>query len=209
MIRLFTFVAIVMLCTGAHAEERTFRFPEQMCAITLPESSEWRVLSRELINDPEMILVALASDGKVSANLSVVELALANENEAKEVVDFQVAGMKAAGLEVTNIQKRDFVKVPGWWITSKGPVKGNDTVQITWTIFANDRVYMITGSMIGKDLTESEAKRATAVLMGIEINTKTQSDAEPTGAAQPATKPADKPPVKDRPSTPTPKDAPR
>lgn len=32
---------------------------------------------------------------------------------------------------------------------------------------------------------------------------------EPAGADQPATKPADKPPVKDQPSTPTPKDAPR
>ncbi len=209
MIRPFTFAAIVMLCTGAHAEERTFRFPKHMCAITLPESSEWRVLPRELINDPEMILVALASDGKISANLSVVELKLANENEAKEVVDFQVAGMKAAGLQVTNIQKRDFVKVPGWWITSKGTVKGNETAQITWTIFANDRVYMVTGSMIGKGLTESKVKRATAVLIGIEINTKTKSDAEQAGADQPATKPADKVTAKDKPSTPTSKDGPR
>ena len=32
---------------------------------------------------------------------------------------------------------------------------------------------------------------------------------EPAGAGQPATKPADKPPVKDQPSTPTPKDGPR
>lgn len=33
--------------------------------------------------------------------------------------------------------------------------------------------------------------------------------AEQAGADQPATKPADKPPVKDQPSTPTPKDGPR
>jgi hypothetical protein len=33
--------------------------------------------------------------------------------------------------------------------------------------------------------------------------------AQPAGAGQPATKPADKPPVKDQPSTPTSKDAPR
>ena len=36
-----------------------------------------------------------------------------------------------------------------------------------------------------------------------------KSKAEPAGAGQPATKPADKPPLKDQPSTPTPKDGPR
>ena len=35
------------------------------------------------------------------------------------------------------------------------------------------------------------------------------SKAEPPGPAQPATQPADKPPVKDQPPTPTSKDAPR
>jgi len=173
-VHLLTFMALLVLCTLAYAEERTVRFPKHMCTITLPGSSEWRVLPHELINDPEMILVAFASDGKVGASLSVVELKLENKNEAEETVKSQAAFMKSSGLEVTNIQKKDFRSFPGWWITSKGKINGNETVQTTWTVFANDRVYVFTGSMMGADLSAPVAKRAAEVLTGMEIDTKSQ-----------------------------------
>ena len=70
MRRTLTTLALLLQCAFVCAEEQTFRFPE---------SSEWRVLPPQLVNDPEMLLVAIASDGKVSANLSVVELELADE----------------------------------------------------------------------------------------------------------------------------------
>jgi hypothetical protein len=92
MRRTLTTLALLLQCDLACAEEQTLRFPEHMCAITLPESSEWRVLPPQLVNDPEMLLVAIASDGKVSASLSVVELELDDEKEAEEVIKFQVAG---------------------------------------------------------------------------------------------------------------------
>ena len=44
---------------------------------------------------------------------------------------------------------------------------------------------------------------------GLRIGVNSQEIAEPAGADQPAAKPADKPPVKGQPSTPTPEDGPR
>ena len=73
----------------------------------------------------------------------------------------------------------------------------NKDGSITLAFHPKDKIYVYDDSVIAPSIGH----------MVLVLETKEES--EPAGAGQPDTKPADESPVKDQPSTPTPKDAPR
>ncbi len=86
------------------------------------------------------------------------------------------------------------------------------THDVKWDVVAWDEAHARV--TLSKEITEPEENTRTTLRLRVTIpDTPIQVEgtekAEQAGADQPATKPADKPPVKDQPSTPTSKDAPR
>ena len=144
-------------------------FPQQLCAMELPNSSTWSVQKPDKDSDKTKILVALSDDQKIVGSIVVQDIFPPSPKDQEEFLAGARFGLTKSGWKVTGERTQPFGKLVGHLIASKAVSDGTPAVQTSLYLFANNRTYVITAAIAAEKITPDLVKRATDFHPGFKL----------------------------------------
>lgn len=158
--------ALLLLLTASVLWSRQIDLPAHQCSANLPESVEWTVLSS---SQKGQILGVVSEDGKVVGSINVVEMVVPGAKEQSQYLAGHLHGLKKSGFVVRGLVPQNLGDFPGQAVILTGTSNGVAIAQTNWVLFTKERVYIVSGAVLG-DVDEAHARTAAGFVSGFALH---------------------------------------